>query len=148
MNNLRLLLLQAPEVRFGLFQWFIDIRQNLKGRLPRKFLILKAQELYQEWLKQNPVEESKTIQFSTRWVHSWMEDFGVSLRRSNKRYTISFEDRVQRLEEIVMIVLRVRNYYIKLLEWIHLSAMATRCHCIYLNQAHKRHWIWKMKTPM
>ena len=34
--------LQAPEVRDGLFQFFIDVRSVLKGRLPRKLLISRV----------------------------------------------------------------------------------------------------------
>ena len=32
---------QAPEVRDALFQWFIDVRGSLKGRLSRKMFKLK-----------------------------------------------------------------------------------------------------------
>ena len=55
-------------MRDGLFQWFIDIRHSLKGRLPRKFLVLKAKELYQEYLKQNPdIPELPSVVHSTSY---------------------------------------------------------------------------------
>ena len=33
---------KAPEVRIGLFNWFIDVRETLKGRLPRRIFKMKA----------------------------------------------------------------------------------------------------------
>ena len=93
--------MQAPEVRDSLFQWFIDIRGCLKGRLPKKFLVHKAKDLYQEWLTQqsDTIEESKQLQFSNRWIHDWMEDYSVSLKKPNKRFSISQEDHIERLIE-------------------------------------------------
>ena len=39
----------------ALFSWFIDVRETLKGRLPRRLFKLKAQQLYTDWLAQNLV---------------------------------------------------------------------------------------------
>ena len=41
---------KAPEVRQALFSWFVDVRKTLK---------LKANQLYEEWLEQNPVRKTK-----------------------------------------------------------------------------------------
>ena len=50
---------KAPEVRIGLFNWFIDIRETLKGRLPQRIFKMKVNQLYEEWLTQNPVPENE-----------------------------------------------------------------------------------------
>ena len=47
----------APEVREAMFQWFIDVRQVLKGRLPVKMFRSKCLQVYSEWLKQQPEVE-------------------------------------------------------------------------------------------
>ena len=39
---------KAPEVRQALFSWFANVRESLKGRLPRHFFKLKADALYEE----------------------------------------------------------------------------------------------------
>ena len=39
---------KAPEVRQALFAWFIDVREALKGRLPKRLFKMKAGELYAE----------------------------------------------------------------------------------------------------
>ena len=41
---------KAPEVRQALFSWFANVRKTLK---------LKANQLYEEWLEQNPVRKTK-----------------------------------------------------------------------------------------
>ena len=46
---------KTPEIREALFSWFIDVRETLKGRLPRRLFKLKAQQLYTDWLAQNLV---------------------------------------------------------------------------------------------
>ena len=42
---------RALEVGYALFDYFVDIRSSLKGRLPQLTLLLKAQKLYGEYCK-------------------------------------------------------------------------------------------------
>ena len=37
---------KAPELRDELFQWFLDVRGALKGRLPKSMFVSKCHELY------------------------------------------------------------------------------------------------------
>ena len=48
---------KVPEGGIGLFDSFIDVRETLKGPLPRHIFKMKANQLYQECLTQNPVPE-------------------------------------------------------------------------------------------
>ena len=57
---------KAPEVIIGLFNWFIDGRETLKGRLPRRIFKMKANQLYEEWLTENPVPENDRLKFSNQ----------------------------------------------------------------------------------
>ena len=61
---------KAPEVRVALFHWFVDVRESLKERLPRRLFNLKAQQLYVEWLVQNPIPENEKLKFSNKWIKS------------------------------------------------------------------------------
>ena len=45
---------KAPEVREAMFEWFINVRGVLKGRLPKNMFRTKCQQVYSEWLKQEP----------------------------------------------------------------------------------------------
>ena len=89
----------APEVRIGLFNWFIDVRETLKGRLPRLIFKMKANQLYEEWLTQNPVPENERLKFSDQWVKEWEEEYGISLRKPNKNYSIKKKGLVERLQD-------------------------------------------------
>ena len=45
---------KAPEVREAVFEWFVNVRGVLKGRLPKKMFRRKCQQVYSGWLKQKP----------------------------------------------------------------------------------------------
>ena len=40
--------------REAMFEWFINVRGVLKGRLPIKMCQSKCQQVYDEWLNQQP----------------------------------------------------------------------------------------------
>ena len=89
----------ALEIREELFQWFV-VRTGLKGRLPKKLFLLKAQELYEGWLKVHPgTPESKKLQFGKQWV-----------RKPNKRFFISKEDCIIRVKDYIC---NVRRFFLK-----------------------------------
>ena len=45
---------RASDVRDALYQWVVDIRSALKGRLPKAMMIAKAEQLQQKWITENP----------------------------------------------------------------------------------------------
>ena len=105
---------KTPEVRVALFHWFVDVRESLKGRLPRRLFKLKAQQLYADWLFQNPVLENEKLKFSNKWIKLWEnEEYGVSLKRPNKRYSIKREDLLIRLRDYLQNVWTVRRFFIE-----------------------------------
>ena len=59
---------KAPKVRDALFSLFVDVRETLKGRLPRRLFKLKAHELYEEWLVQNPIPIEDRLIFGSQWI--------------------------------------------------------------------------------
>ena len=58
---------RAAEVRYALFDYFVDIR---KGRLSKKFLLVKAQSLYETWCEdvRRKGEEPAYMTFSKTWL--------------------------------------------------------------------------------
>ena len=104
---------KAPEVRVALFHWFVDVRESLKGRLPRRLFKLKARQLYAEWLIQNPIPEKDQLKFSNKWIKSWENQYGVSLRRPNKPYSIKREDLLIRLQDYLHNVWTVRRFFME-----------------------------------
>lgn len=79
---------KAMEVHQALFTWFADVRNSLKGCLPHTIFKLKANELYDEYLHKNPTPESKRLKFVNQWIKIWEKEYGISLWKSNKRYSI------------------------------------------------------------
>ena len=55
---------KAPEK--AMFEWFINVRGVLKGRLSKKMFRTKCQQVYSEWLKQQPepIPEEEQLKFS------------------------------------------------------------------------------------
>ena len=106
---------QAPEFRDQLFEWFIDVRTGLKGRLPKKIFVTKAQELYHAWLQRQPeqIPREQQLQLTDKWTYRWMEEYQVSLRMPNKRFSIKQDDRIERIQEYLKNVWRIRIFFIK-----------------------------------
>ena len=93
--------IKAPEVRVALFHWFVDIRESLKGHLPHCLFKSKVQQLYADWLVQNPVPENEKPKFSNKWIKLWENEYGVSLKKPNKWYSIKREDLLIRLYDFL-----------------------------------------------
>lgn len=105
---------QAVDFREELFNWFMDIRYVLKARLPKQIFLIEAKKLYQKWLEKQPEEVpvDNQIKFSNTWIYGWMAEYGLSLQKPNKRFALKQEDRIQRIEEYIMNVLRVRKWFL------------------------------------
>ena len=90
---------KTPEVREAMFEWFINVREVLKGRLLIKMFQSKSQQVYNELLKQQtePVPEQDQLKFSKHWIQDWVKEYNVSLRKPNKKYLIKKEDRIIRI---------------------------------------------------
>ena len=86
------------EVRQALSTWFVDVRESLKGRLSRTMLKLRANELYDEWVRENPTPEYERLKFRNQWIKMWKEEYAISLRKPDKRYSIKKEDLIKRLQ--------------------------------------------------
>ena len=104
---------KAPEIRSALYSWFVNVRKALKGLLPKRLFKLKAKELYAEWLIHNPAEPENQLRFGSQWIKEWEDEYGVSLRKPNKRFSIKREDSVTWTEDYVQNVGTVRNLFIK-----------------------------------
>ena len=105
---------KSPEVREELF--FLGLLMSekaLKIVFLSDFFKLKAQEIYSNWLSQNPVPEAEQLKFGNEWVEKWEVEYSVSLRKPNKHYSISYEDLCIRLKYYLQNMWTVRNYFLK-----------------------------------
>ena len=60
---------------------------------------MEAKELYAKWLIHNPTEPENQLQFGSQWIKEWEDEYGVSLRKPNKRCSIKKENFVTRIED-------------------------------------------------
>ena len=81
--------------------------------MPKRLFKLKAKELYAEWLIHNPTEPENQLRFGSQWIKEWEDEYGVSLRKPNKRFSIKKEDLVTRIEDYLQNVWTVWNFFIK-----------------------------------
>ena len=76
---------KAPEVRESMFEWFINVRRVLKGGLPIKMFRSKCQQVYNEWLKQQPepVPEQDHGGMTEKEIHLFfLHDVSIYLSQS------------------------------------------------------------------
>ena len=64
----------------------------------KRMLKLKAQTPYSEWLTQINVEPEHLLKFGNQWIKDWEKEYGLSLRKPNKRFAIKKEELVIRLQ--------------------------------------------------
>lgn len=103
-------------VRRELFEFFIDIRSCLKARLPKKIFLAKAKSLYDEyceWKRQEGLEPKK-LTFSNRWLKDWCREYQISMKRPNKRFSISADARKKRITDFLKNIWTVRHTFIQL----------------------------------
>ena len=83
----------AVEVPYALFNYFIDVRYSLKGRLPQHILLSIAKQSYEEYcvLKAEAGAEPKKLKITQKWLQKWCKYYRISLKYLNKRFSITQE---------------------------------------------------------
>ena len=75
---------------------------------------MKAKEYYKDWLQQHPgTPEEEKLKFSNQWIKGWEQEYGISLRKPNKRYSISKENCIVRVQDYLKNIWSLRYYFIK-----------------------------------
>ena len=55
-------------------------------------------------------KENERLKFSNQWVKEWEQEYGISLRKQSKKYSIKKEDLVERLQDYLKNVWCVRFF--------------------------------------
>ena len=63
-------------------------------------------------MKDNPTPVEEQLKFSKHWIRDWEKEYGVSLRKPNKRYPISKEDCVIQVTDYLYNIWLVRRYFL------------------------------------
>ena len=101
-----------PEIRLGLFQYFVDVWGVLKVRLPIKLFLFKARKLYNIYIQcyKESNDTPKRLLFTQRWLKRWCREFGISYGKLNIRYFINAQERKQHIISFLKNVCSVRYY--------------------------------------
>ena len=90
---------QGPRPKLALLRetfwdfWFVDIRRSIKGRLPRKVMLMKARAVASQLTREMAMRKSFVAvpSIDRIWLERWQRDYGVVLRQPNRRYKCSRE---------------------------------------------------------
>ncbi|MCP4239045.1 MAG: hypothetical protein GY772_00615, partial [bacterium] len=101
----------AGGLRESLFEWFCSIRGAVATRIPLSCLAAQARLLREECLLQGlrlrvPRQVPK---ITSRWLLLWRRQYGVSLRRPNRRWKVSRSVLAERLRIVWLNLVRVRE---------------------------------------
>ena len=104
---------KALEVRYALFDYFIDIKYSLKGRLTQRILLSKAKQSYEGYcvLKAEAGEEPEKLKITRKWLQKWCKDYRISLKYPNKQFSITQEVRKRRIIQFFKKVWTARYWW-------------------------------------
>ena len=89
---------QGPRHKCGalreeLWDWFVDIRGSVSGRIPPSFVMTVARNMATEIVAQ--MRRKGTFVplpvIDRRWLNRWQRDYGVCFRKPNKRFKCSWK---------------------------------------------------------
>ena len=122
---------KAQHVRAALFEWFTSIRYAIDwkqliahnrscgrthlARFPQSMLKLKVQQFLQDYAHACLVNGQRVVSFTadSHWFRRWEEDYGLSMRRANRKYAVPRHIVKERLELFWISLFRIR-YFISL----------------------------------
>ena len=128
---------KVPQTHVTLFEWFVDVQTSLSARLPRS-LLLKAPELYEDWLKQHPnTPDTEKLCFQNLGWRSSRKGFGVSLYLPNKRLSASKPDCLISVVDYLKNIWSI-HHFLNSLVLIPILLMATKCLFAKMRAANKQ----------
>ena len=108
---------KASLVREHLFQWFCSIKRSVKTRLPARVVLAHAKSLLEKYVLTCVIEKQKADApvLSHSWLRDWCLQYGVCLRKPNRRCEVPKHVMQERLRVLWCNIIRVRRLAILLL---------------------------------
>ena len=117
----------CPWLRQALFEWFTAMRYSIDwkavrgslhsgggnkclARFTRQLVKQKAQQLLTDYLRECLLrgQDARAVQLTPRWFSHWEADYGLSMRKANRKYKVPRTVMAERLEIGWLNVARVR----------------------------------------
>ena len=103
---------KAVVVRGLLFEWFSVLRNSVAVRIHPKFVMLKAAQLAQDYVKECLLRgvQPDPPKITSNWMRRWIRQYRVSLRRPNRKYKVPRHVLEERLAIFWINLARVRRF--------------------------------------
>ena len=98
-------------LREALFEWFVDVRRLVKGRISYRVVQLVALDMASHVIRKSAALGFKGVDMpliTKPWVRRFCRSYGISLRSPNRRYKVSFPKLLSRLRTMWLNLFRVR----------------------------------------
>ena len=81
---------KMPELKIALLDWFVDIRESVRGRLPLRAVLAQASILCQAGVAADIAAGNvpDPPHLCSMWAYRWRKPFGISMKNPNKRFKI------------------------------------------------------------
>jgi hypothetical protein len=82
----------CPELRDALFQWFVDARSSVKGRLwtrTEKAVAAKLRGVIERHCRAVHKAPPKFPVIDGHWLRGWPDEYGVSFKKPTKKFKVS-----------------------------------------------------------
>ena len=102
---------KCPLIRERLFDWFVDVRRSIAGRISPKFVLMKARSIAEQTMKIQRATGHYTPmpKLDKHWLLRWKRDKGIVFRKPNQRFKTSKQKMIVRLRAMWLNVIRVRR---------------------------------------
>ena len=102
---------KCPVIREYLFDWFVDIRRSVCGRLSPKLVLMKARSIADEVLQTQRATGHYTPlpKLDRNWLLRWKRDKGIVFRKPNQRFKTSRQTMIARLRAMWLNTIRIRR---------------------------------------
>ena len=83
---------KAGFLRESLWDWFVDVRAAVAGRIPPKFVLKYAEDMADAAVRHMACsgEFIPVPRITKQWLLRWQRDYGVVFRKPNKRFKCSY----------------------------------------------------------
>lgn len=102
---------KCPLIRESLWDWFVDIRRSICGRLSPKMVLMKARSLADEIMAMSRATGNYIPMpiLDKHWLLRWKRDKGIVFRKPNQRFKTSRQTMIVRLRAMWLNTIRVRH---------------------------------------
>ena len=122
-----------PELGLLLFQWFVDIRSSVKGRLRRRVVLAEAHRLVRllkdAYISKGMAPPDPPNVDHSAWLPNWQNQFCISIKHPTRRFKVSYGKCKRRTRNVTLSMCVARYAFILLYGGSEDCDGTVGCHC-------------------